>query len=147
LADELKALGLWTGDVRDAIKLAEGSIQNIIAIPERLRTIYRTVWELPQKALIELAAARGAFIDQSQSLNLFMENPNIGQLSSMYMYAWKAGIKTTYYLRSRPATKITKTTVTASRTSLPEPSVSEQDQANAAVFCSLENPEYCEACQ
>jgi len=143
LADELKTLGLWTQEIRDAIKLAEGSIQSIHAIPERLRTIYRTVWELPQKALIELAAARGAYIDQSQSLNLFMENPNIGQLSSMYMYAWKAGIKTTYYLRSRPATKIAKTTVSADRTVL----VVDQAQANAAVFCSLENPEYCEACQ
>ncbi|MEO8997830.1 MAG: ribonucleoside-diphosphate reductase subunit alpha [Rhodanobacter sp.] len=143
LADELKALGLWTSEIRDAIKLAEGSIQGIAAIPERLRAIYRTVWELPQKALIELAASRSAYIDQSQSLNLFMENPNIGQLSSMYMYAWKAGIKTTYYLRSRPATKITKTTVTADRTVL----VVDQAQANAAVFCSLENPEYCEACQ
>ena len=143
LADELKALGLWTSEVRDAIKLAEGSIQGITAIPELLRAIYRTVWELPQKALIELGAARGAYIDQSQSLNLFMENPNIGQLSSMYMYAWKIGIKTTYYLRSRPATKITKTTVTADRTVL----VVDQAQANAAVFCSLENPEYCEACQ
>ncbi|WP_184418937.1 ribonucleoside-diphosphate reductase subunit alpha [Rhodanobacter sp. MP7CTX1] len=143
LAEELKSLGLWTSEIRDAIKLAEGSIQGIAAIPERLRTIYRTVWELPQKALIELGAARGAYIDQSQSLNLFMENPNIGQLSSMYMYAWKAGIKTTYYLRSRPATKITKTTVTAERTVL----VVDQAQANAAVFCSLENPEYCEACQ
>jgi len=143
LADELKALGLWTSEVRDAIKLAEGSIQGITTIPERLRVIYRTVWELPQKALIELGAARGAYIDQSQSLNLFMENPNIGQLSSMYMYAWKAGIKTTYYLRSRPATKIAKTTVTAERTVL----VVDQAQANAAVFCSLENPEYCEACQ
>ncbi|WP_426690438.1 ribonucleoside-diphosphate reductase subunit alpha [Rhodanobacter ginsengiterrae] len=138
LADELKALGLWTSEVRDAIKLADGSIQAITAIPERLRAIYRTVWELPQKSLIELAAARGAWIDQSQSLNLFMENPNIGQLSSMYMYAWKAGIKTTYYLRSRPATKIAKTTVTAAP---------DQVQATAAVFCSLENPEYCEACQ
>jgi ribonucleoside-diphosphate reductase alpha chain len=143
LADELKTLGLWTQEIRDAIKLAEGSIQGIHAIPERLRTIYRTVWELPQKALIELASARGAYIDQSQSLNLFMENPNIGQLSSMYMYAWKAGIKTTYYLRSRPATKISKTTVSADRTVL----VVDQAQANAAVFCSLENPEYCEACQ
>ncbi|MFK2905933.1 ribonucleoside-diphosphate reductase subunit alpha [Dyella ginsengisoli] len=143
LADELKSLGLWTSEVRDQIKLAEGSIQGIAAIPERLRQIYRTVWELPQKALIDLAAARAAFIDQSQSLNLFMENPNIGQLSSMYMYAWKAGIKTTYYLRSRPATKIAKATVAASKAAAPV----EQDQANAAVFCSLENPEYCEACQ
>jgi ribonucleoside-diphosphate reductase alpha chain len=138
LVEELKTLGLWTAEVRDAIKLAEGSIQAIAAIPQRLRQIYRTVWELPQKALIDLAAARGAYIDQSQSLNLFMENPNIGQLSSMYMYAWKAGIKTTYYLRSRPATRIAKTTVAAGP---------DQSQANAAVFCSLENPEYCEACQ
>ena len=147
LADELKTLGLWTPEIRDTIKRAEGSIQGIAAIPERLRAIYRTVWELPQKALIELGAARGAYIDQSQSLNLFMENPNIGQLSSMYMYAWKAGIKTTYYLRSRPATKITKTTVTASRAAAPDQTAIDQDQANAAVFCSLENPEYCEACQ
>jgi ribonucleoside-diphosphate reductase alpha chain len=145
LADELKALGLWTAEIRDAIKLAEGSIQGISAIPERLRSIYRTVWELPQKALIDLAAARGAYIDQSQSLNLFMENPNIGQLSSMYMYAWKSGVKTTYYLRSRPATKITKTTVMAAAVVAPAPDA--QDAATAAVFCSLENPEYCEACQ
>ncbi len=146
LSDELKALGLWTPEVRDQIKLAEGSIQRISAIPERLRQIYRTTWEVPQKALIELAAARGAYIDQSQSLNLFMENPNIGQLSSMYMYAWKAGIKTTYYLRSRPATKITKTTVSASKAAA-TPASAEQHQANAAVFCSLENPESCESCQ
>ncbi|WP_019463855.1 ribonucleoside-diphosphate reductase subunit alpha [Dyella japonica] len=146
LVEELKTLGLWTADVRDAIKLAEGSIQGINAIPERLRTIYRTVWELPQKALIDLGAARGAYIDQSQSLNLFMENPNIGQLSSMYMYAWKSGIKTTYYLRSRPATKIAKTTVSAAPAAKPAP-VADQEQATAAVFCSLENPEYCEACQ
>ncbi|WP_243050587.1 ribonucleoside-diphosphate reductase subunit alpha [Dyella sp. RRB7] len=147
LVDELKTLGLWTSEVRDAIKLAEGSIQGITAIPERLRSIYRTVWELPQKALIDLGAARGAYIDQSQSLNLFMENPNIGQLSSMYMYAWKAGIKTTYYLRSRPATKITKTTVSAAPAAKAAPVAADQEQATAAVFCSLENPEYCEACQ
>jgi ribonucleoside-diphosphate reductase alpha chain len=83
------------------------------------------------KALIEMAAERGPYIDQSQSLNLFIANPNIGQLSSMYMYAWKQGLKTTYYLRSRPATSIAKTTV------------SEVD----AVSCSLENPATCEACQ
>jgi ribonucleoside-diphosphate reductase alpha chain len=146
LVEELKTLGLWTPEVRDAIKLAEGSIQGITAIPERLRQVYRTVWELPQKALIDLGAARGAYIDQSQSLNLFMENPNIGQLSSMYMYAWKSGIKTTYYLRSRPATKIAKTTVSAAPVAKAAPQA-EQEQATAAVFCSLENPEYCEACQ
>jgi ribonucleoside-diphosphate reductase alpha chain len=150
LVDELKTLGLWTADIRDQIKLAEGSVQGIVAIPAELRAVYRTTWELPQKALIDLAAARGAYIDQSQSLNLFMENPNIGQLSSMYMYAWKSGIKTTYYLRSRPATRIAKTTVSSSAASLPTPAApvaDAQEQAEAAVFCSLENPEYCEACQ
>jgi ribonucleoside-diphosphate reductase alpha chain len=147
LVEELKTLGLWTEAVRDAIKLAEGSIQGIEAIPERLREIYRTVWELPQKVLIDHAAARGAYIDQSQSLNLFQENPNIGRLSSMYMYAWKAGIKTTYYLRSRPATRIAKTTIGSTATQAPSAIPPSVVEANSAVVCSLENPEYCEACQ
>ncbi len=134
LVEELKKLGLWTPETRDAIKQAEGSIQGLTEIPETLRAIYRTAWELPMRSLIDMAAERGAYIDQSASLNLFMESPNIGALSSMYMYAWKKGIKTTYYLRSRPATKIAKTTV-ASYTPV------------AAVACSLENPEACEACQ
>lgn len=90
------------------------------------------------KSLIDMAADRGAFIDQSQSLNLFIENPNIGQLSSMYFYAWKQGLKTTYYLRSRPATRIAKTTVET-----PAVVVSAAD----AIACSLENPGSCEACQ
>src|SRR5262249_41796779 len=103
LVADLKALGLWDEDIRSRLKLAEGSVQDIAAVPESLRTLYRTAWELPMSALIDMAAARGAYIDQSQSLNLFMESPNIGQLSSMYFYAWKKGLKTTYYLRSRPA--------------------------------------------
>ena len=139
LVDELKQLGLWTAGMRDAIKLADGSIQQLEAIPAELRDIYRTAWELPMKSLIEMAAARGAFIDQSQSLNLFIANPNIGQLSSMYMYAWKQGLKTTYYLRSRPATRIAKTTVSAT-------SIAATDDTDA-VACSLENPDICEACQ
>jgi ribonucleoside-diphosphate reductase alpha chain len=142
LVEELKRLGLWTAEIRDAIKLAEGSVQSVAALPEELKVIYRTVWELPMRALIDMAADRGAFIDQSQSLNLFIENPNIGQLSSMYMYAWKKGLKTTYYLRSRPATRIAKATVTASD-EVPKKAYSDND----AVVCSLENPEMCEACQ
>ena len=134
LVAELKALGLWTEPMRDAIKLADGSIQQLEQIPQVLRQIYRTAWELPMRSLIDMAAARGAFIDQSASLNLFMESPNIGAMSSMYMYAWKQGIKTTYYLRSRPATKIAKTTVSSYAPA-------------EAVACSLENPESCEACQ
>ena len=139
LVEELKTLGLWTPELRDAIKRADGSIQGIDAIPESLRQVYRTAWELPMRSLIDMAADRGAFIDQSQSLNLFIENPNIGQLSSMYMYAWKKGLKTTYYLRSRPATRIAKATVGTAAVGAPP--------LDEAIACSLENPESCEACQ
>lgn len=144
LVNELKSLNLWNQDVRDALKLADGSVQGIQDIPEHIRLLYRTAWELPQKALIKLAASRGAYIDQSQSLNLFMESPTIGQMSSMYMFAWKSGLKTTYYLRSRPATKIAKTTVSKAPVQ-EEPK--KQYSESEALACSLENPEYCDACQ
>jgi ribonucleoside-diphosphate reductase alpha chain len=138
LVAELKALGLWTEATRARLKLGEGSVQRLAELPEALRAIYRTAWEIPMRSLIDMAAERGAFIDQSQSLNLFIESPNIGQLSSMYFHAWKQGLKTTYYLRSRPATKIAKTTIDAAPT--------ETNDASA-VACSLENPGSCEACQ
>jgi ribonucleoside-diphosphate reductase alpha chain len=138
LVEELKRLGLWTTAIRDAIKAADGSVQEFDVLPPELRVIYRTAWELPMKGLLEMAADRGAFIDQSQSLNLFIANPNIGQLSSMYMYAWTLGLKTTYYLRSRPATRIAKTTLAAGAA---------QAGMGDAVACSLENPQSCEACQ
>jgi len=134
LVGVLKGLGLWTEEVRSQIKRADGSVAGIAAIPAPVRELFRTAWELPQKALIDLAAARGPFIDQSQSLNLFLASPTIGKLSSMYLYAWKAGLKTTYYLRSRPATRIQQATVSAA-------------PAADALACSLENPESCEACQ
>lgn len=134
LVTELKGRGLWTPEVREAIKRAEGSVQRVTALPEAVRHLFRTAWELPQRALIDMAAARGPFIDQSQSLNLFMAAPTIGKVSSMYMHAWKSGLKTTYYLRSRPATRIQQATVTVAAPA-------------AAVACSLENPETCEACQ
>jgi ribonucleoside-diphosphate reductase alpha chain len=142
LVAELKALGLWTEAMRSRLKIAEGSVQGLDELPEEIRAVYRTAWEIPMRSLIDLAADRGAFIDQSQSLNLFIENPNIGQMSSMYFYAWKKGLKTTYYLRSRPATRIAKATVEtpAEPSSLPEADA-------AAVACSLETPETCEACQ
>jgi len=139
LVDDLKQRGLWNEEMRSRIKQAEGSISEIDKLPEELRTLYRTAWELPQKSLINLAAARGPYIDQSQSLNLFMASPTIGKLSSMYAYAWRTGLKTTYYLRSRPATRIRQTTAASS----PEAEVNDSD----AVTCSLENPESCEACQ
>lgn len=131
LVDALKRLGLWTEPTRARLLRAEGSVQSMVELPEDIRTRFRTVWEVPMRSLIDMAADRGAFIDQSQSLNLFVESPKIGALSAMYFHAWKRGLKTTYYLRSRPATRIAKTTVTD----------------HAAVACSLENPESCEACQ
>jgi ribonucleoside-diphosphate reductase alpha chain len=134
LVAELKAHGLWTEKIRDQIKRAEGSVQDLDELPADVRVLFRTAWELPQRALIDMAAARAPFIDQSQSLNLFLAAPSIGKLSSMYLYAWKAGLKTTYYLRSRPATRIAQATVAVT----PDP---------AAVACSLETPETCEACQ
>ncbi len=141
LVRELKARGLWTAQVREAIKRSEGSVQGIADIPEDVRRLFRTAWELPQRALIDLAAARQPYIDQSQSLNLFLAAPTIGKLSSMYLHAWKAGLKTTYYLRSRPATRIQQATVGVAAP-IP-PTVTDE----AAIACSLENPETCEACE
>lgn len=149
LVDELKRRGLWTKEVREAIKRADGSVQQIGALPEEVRRLFRTAWELPQRALIDLAAARGPYVDQSQSLNLFMAAPTISKLSSMYAYAWKSGLKTTYYLRSRPATRIQQATVTVT-SSADVRSVAVQAAPSAAPSrrsCSLENPETCEVCQ
>ncbi len=148
LVRDLQVRGLWSAETVDAIKRAEGSVQAIAAVPAELRHLYRTAWELPQKALIDLAVARGPFIDQSQSLNLFVESPNIAKLSSMYMYAWKEGLKTTYYLRSRPATRISKTTVDGAggpgaRVATIDTALPDQD----TMACSLEHPEHCEACE
>ncbi|GAB3151047.1 ribonucleoside-diphosphate reductase subunit alpha [Micromonospora sonneratiae] len=151
LVADLKRLGRWTPATRDAIKTADGSVATL-DIPDELKTLYRTAWELPQKALIDLTAARTPYVDQSQSLNLFQAAPTIGKLSSMYAYAWRAGLKTTYYLRSRPATRIAQTTVrkgpllslSALEGALPDTPAAE---AADAVACSLENPEICEACQ
>jgi ribonucleoside-diphosphate reductase alpha chain len=155
LVRDLQERGLWTDEIRDQIKRAEGSIQGIDAIPADVRALYRTAWEVPMRSLIDMAAERGAFIDQSQSLNLFMESPTIGKLSSMYLHAWKQGLKTTYYLRSRPATRIAQTTTNGSAADViapvqpiksePEspPEVSDEE----VIACSLANPDACEVCQ
>ncbi|MGH9945887.1 MAG: ribonucleoside-diphosphate reductase subunit alpha [Pyrinomonadaceae bacterium] len=142
LVNELKASDMWTDEIRNKIKLSEGSIQDIEEFPAELKAIYRTAWEIPMRSLIDMMAMRGAFIDQSASLNLFMESPNIGKLSSMYMYAWQKGLKTTYYLRSRPATRIAQVAAAESTTA----EVRAYSDVESLV-CSLENPEECEACQ
>jgi ribonucleoside-diphosphate reductase alpha chain len=165
LVRELQDRGLWDEQMINDIKRAEGSVQEVDRIPDELKEVFRTAWEIPQRALIDMAAERGAFIDQSQSLNLFIETPTIGKLSSMYLHAWKAGLKTTYYLRSRPATRINQSTTSTTK-SAPVPSgggqkspaaesaiaplVNEADTKTytdeEAIACSLENPESCEAC-
>jgi ribonucleoside-diphosphate reductase alpha chain len=153
LVRELQSRGLWDERMISEIKQAEGSVQTVDRIPAELREVYRTAWEIPQRQLIDMAAERGAFIDQSQSLNLFMETPTIGKLSSMYLHAWKQGLKTTYYLRSRPATKINKSAgpaaggaPTPTPSSEPAPTEKKQFTEEEALACSLESPESCEAC-
>ncbi|MFI8367237.1 ribonucleoside-diphosphate reductase subunit alpha [Streptomyces sp. NPDC085466] len=145
LVDELKALGVWDAQTREALREANGSVAGFTWIPAEVRDLYRTAWEIPQRGLIDMAADRTPFLDQSQSLNLFMETPTIGKLSSMYAYAWKRGLKTTYYLRSRPATRIARAAQASATAAAPIPvqQVADPD----AVACSLENPESCEACQ
>jgi ribonucleoside-diphosphate reductase alpha chain len=144
LIGDLKRAGLWNEAMRSKIISADGSIQAIEEIPTEIRELYKTAWEISQKDLIDMAVERSAFICQSQSLNLFMEEPNVGKLSSMYMYAWKQGVKTTYYLRSRAKTSIKKTTVNVPAAETQAPA---SIAAVAAVACSLENPTACEACQ
>ena len=139
LVRKLKKTGLWNQAIREKIKGANGSLQNIPEIPKVIKDVFKTAWEIPQKALIDRAIARGPYIDQSQSLNLFMESPTINKLSSMYMYAWKKGLKTTYYLRSRPATNIAKVTVS--------PFNGGRNEVSERQAEKLENPEICEACQ
>ncbi|MGV9651651.1 ribonucleoside-diphosphate reductase subunit alpha [Streptomyces sp. NPDC003554] len=141
LVKDLKELGVWDARTREALRDSNGSVQDFAWIPEDVRGLYRTAWEIPQRGLIDMAAARTPFLDQAQSLNLFMETPTIGKLSSMYAYAWKRGLKTTYYLRSRPATRIAR--AAQARPTIPVQQVADLD----AVACSLENPESCEACQ
>ncbi|MFJ3666309.1 ribonucleoside-diphosphate reductase subunit alpha [Streptomyces sp. NPDC090106] len=139
LVRDLKDLGVWDARTREALRDSNGSVQDFAWIPEDVRALYRTAWEIPQRGLIDMAAARTPYLDQAQSLNLFLETPTIGKLSSMYAYAWKSGLKTTYYLRSRPATRIAR----AAQATVPVQQAADPE----AVACSLENPESCEACQ
>ena len=102
LVEDLKKIGLWSKEMKDLMVKAGGSIQNIIDIPDDIKKLYKTVWEISQKNIIDMARDRGRYIDQSQSMNLFMESPTLSKISSMHMYSWKQGLKTgMYYLRSK----------------------------------------------
>ena len=112
LIRDLIELGLWNDEMRNKIMANEGSVQNIDGIPEELKSVYKTVWEIKQKALIDLSIQRGPYICQSQSLNIFMEEPDFKRLSSMHFYGWSKGLKTgSYYLRTRPRVKTQKFTL------------------------------------
>jgi ribonucleotide reductase alpha subunit len=118
LVSKLQELDLWSADMKNKMIAAGGSIQNIPEIPDDVKKLYKTVWEISQKVIIDMARDRGCFIDQSQSLNLFMENPTVPKLSSMHMYAWKSGLKTgIYYLRSKAKSRAIQFTIDPSKQS------------------------------
>ena len=153
LLRDLTKLGLWDADMKNQLIAANGSIQNIPNIPENLKQLYRTAWEISQRAILDMAADRGAYICQSQSLNVFMENANAPKLTSMHFHAWRSGLKTgMYYLRTKAATDAIKFTVdkkykTAPQTEAPRKSIQEMtDEEQAAMACSIENGSDCEMC-
>jgi ribonucleoside-diphosphate reductase alpha subunit len=145
LLKDLVKEGIWNKDMRQKIMAANGSIQNINEIPQHLKDLYKTAWEISQKAIIDQAADRGAYICQSQSLNIFMENANFGKLTSMHFYGWEKGLKTgMYYLRTKAATNAIKFTV--DKAVVAEPDAKTVEEQQAAIACSLDNPDACEMC-
>ncbi|MBM3164570.1 MAG: ribonucleoside-diphosphate reductase subunit alpha [Bacteroidetes bacterium] len=143
LKDLVKA-ELWNPEMRQKIMAANGSVQHIAEIPEHIKDLYKTAWEISQKAILDQAADRGAYICQSQSLNIFMENANFGKLTSMHFYGWEKGLKTgMYYLRTKAATDAIKFTI--DKRVIEEPQPTEEDQ-QAQVACSLQNSDSCDMC-
>lgn len=148
LLKDLVREGLWTKEMRQKLMASNGSVQSIHEIPQYIKDLYKTAWEISQKSIIEMAADRGAYICQSQSLNIFMENANFGKLTSMHFYGWKKGLKTgMYYLRTKAATDAIKFTVDKNVTEQPaaQEAASIEEQ-QAAIACSLDDPEGCEMC-
>jgi ribonucleoside-diphosphate reductase alpha chain len=163
LLKDLVNLGLWNDNLKNKLMSTSGSVQNIDEIPDNLKALYKTAWEISQRVVIDMAADRGAFICQSQSLNIFMENANFGKLTSMHFYAWEKGLKTgMYYLRTKAATDAIKFTVDKSQLSQPKAEVVIESapvtvsmnitpdtlsQKNVdAIACSIDNPDSCESC-
>ncbi len=163
LLKDLVNLGLWNDNLKNKLMSTSGSVQNIDEIPDNLKALYKTAWEISQRVVIDMAADRGAYICQSQSLNIFMENANFGKLTSMHFYAWEKGLKTgMYYLRTKAATDAIKFTVDKSQLSQPKAAVVAEtapvtvnmnitpdtlSQKNVdAISCSLDNPDSCESC-
>lgn len=146
LLKDLVDLGLWNDRMKNMLIEANGSVQHIPEIPQHIKDLYKTVWEISQKTIIDMSADRGAYICQSQSLNIHIKDPNFGKLTSMHFYAWKKGLKTgMYYLRTKAAADAIKFTVEKQAEVALEPVVSDEEKI-AAMVCSLDNPEACEAC-
>lgn len=144
LLKDLVEMGLWNENVKNMIMSDGGSIRNIPGIPQKLKDMYKTVWELSQRTLLDMAADRGAFIDQSQSLNIFIAEPNFGKLTSMHFYGWQKGLKTgMYYLRTRPAVDAIKFTV--DQLSLREYR-KKIEENEADMVCSIDNKDACLSC-
>jgi ribonucleoside-diphosphate reductase alpha chain len=151
LLKDLVKLGLWNDEMKNKIIANNGSIQNIEEIPQNIKDLYKTVWEIKQRDIIDMAADRGAFICQSQSLNVFVDKPNFAKLTSMHFHAWERGLKTgMYYLRTKAASEAIKFTVQKQAGSQLEPVVAKvnisKEEADAQMACSLDNPDACEAC-
>ena len=141
LLKDLVERGLWNEEMKQELIMANGSVQGIESIPQDLKDLYKTVWEISQKSIIEMSADRGAFICQSQSMNLYMTSPNFAKMSSMHFYAWRQGLKTgMYYLRSQAAAEAIKFTVDQSKVK------NAKEQNEADLVCSLDSPEDCLAC-
>ena len=145
LLRDLVKLGIWNDRLKNKLMASNGSIQNIDEIPENIKELYKTAWEISQKEILDMAADRGAYIDQSQSLNIFMENANFAKLTSMHFYGWKAGLKTgMYYLRTKSATDAIKFTL--DKAAISEPVAKTEEERMAEISCSLVDPDYCVSC-
>ena len=145
LMKDLIKLDLWSAEMKNKLIAAKGSVQAIPEIPQHIKDLYKTVWEISQKAIIDMSADRGAYICQSQSLNIHIQDPNFGKMTSMHFYAWKKGLKTgMYYLRSRAAADAIQFTV--DKQAAAAPTAAELEQKAADMACSLDNPDACEAC-
>ncbi|MFB9863150.1 ribonucleoside-diphosphate reductase subunit alpha [Rufibacter immobilis] len=147
LLKDLVDLGLWNDQMKNAIIAANGSVQGIPNIPQHIKDLYKTVWEISQRTIIDMSADRGAFICQSQSLNLHVSNVNFGKLTSMHFHSWKRGLKTgMYYLRTKAAADAIKFTVEKQAAETLAPMYSSVEQNQSDMACSLDNPDACEAC-
>ncbi len=148
LLEDLIELGLWNEKMKDALIIANGSIQHMDNIPTAIKERYRTVWEIPQKAILDMAADRGAYICQSQSLNIHIQDANFAKLTSMHFYAWKKGLKTgMYYLRTKAAVDAIKFTIQKQQTAeTPKPIPEQTSLQQEHISCALDNPDDCVAC-